>query len=207
MDSELFKKLVSREPIEVARKYENPITMTKYARLAFNANEMPRQGKEYLHAFKRRFAIIPFDVRVDESKKDPHLASRIIKDELPGVMNWIIRGLDRLLKQGRLTECDYIDAEVERFMKEGDPVAQWLEDREWVKDENLESKKCIQLKDLYRDYLNWSKDFMQEKKLGRDQFRRRLAEAHDIKPFEYRHQQRYRLKREESELDVILGGI
>ena len=51
VDSELLKKLASKEPIEVMRKYENPIQMTDYARLAFNANELPRAGKEiYTHS-------------------------------------------------------------------------------------------------------------------------------------------------------------
>jgi putative DNA primase/helicase len=204
-ESELFKKLVSREPIEVDEKYVNPFTMTNYARLAFNANELPRTGKEYLHAFKRRFVIIPFDVKITEDKKDSYLASKIIKDELPAVMNWVLEGLDRLLEQGKLTECEASDKEVSRYMKEGDTVAMWLEDESWTEDQKLQKpNECIMLKDLYKDYLGWCSDNKQTRTLGRDQLRRRLADMHNIIHFEYRERQYYRLRKlDMKERDVL----
>lgn len=205
VNSELLKKLASKEPIEVARKYENPITMTNYARLAFNANELPRAGKEFLHAFKRRFVIIPFDVRVEKHKINPNLAREIVKDELPGVMNWVLKGLDRLLTQGALTECTASDREVDKYMIEGDTVAQWLEDEVWIEDKELKPKACIQLKDLHKDYLDWCDKYRQAKTLGRDQLRKRLSEMHDIYPFEYRHKQYYRLKKAEGSNSLNLG--
>jgi putative DNA primase/helicase len=196
VDSEQLKKLASKEPIEVMRKYENPIQMTDYARLAFNANELPRAGKEYLHAFKRRFVIIPFDVRIEKEKIDPYLAERIIKEELSGIMNWLLRGLDRLLAQGKLSECGAADRAVDGYMMIGDTVAQWLEDEGWVMDEGLIRDRWIQLKDLYKNYLGWCVDFRQTKTLGRDQFKNRLLDMHNIKSIEIGHRQYYKLKQE-----------
>ncbi|MGH9876141.1 MAG: phage/plasmid primase, P4 family, partial [Nitrososphaerales archaeon] len=195
IDSELFKKLVSKEPVEVDRKYENPFTMTNYARLAFNANEMP-QNKEYLEAFQRRFIIIPFNVKIPDAKADSNLANKIIKNELPGIMNWVLQGLDRLLSQGKLTESSLVKNEVKKFMSEGDIVLQWLKDEGWNKDDSLKPNKgCVQLKDLHLDYTKWCEEYMQRKVLGRDQLKRRLAEMHDIKPIEYRNRQYYQLKK------------
>jgi putative DNA primase/helicase len=196
VDAELLKTLASREPVDVRRVYEPPFSMEDYARLAFNANELPKQGKEYMYAFKRRLAIIPFDVKISPDKADPYLAQRIIQTELSGVMNWVLEGLSRLLKQGRLSDCELSDKAVDRYMAEGDIVAQWLEDRGWIEDETLQPKQCKQLKELVLDFNEWCKKYDQNKTLGRDQLKKRLAEMHYIHPFDYRHVQLYRLKRQ-----------
>jgi putative DNA primase/helicase len=196
VDSETFKNLASKEPIDVDRKFENAFTMRNYARLAFNANELPQAGKEYILAFKRRLVIIPFDVHIEKSKQDVYLADKIIEKELSGVFNWILRGLDRLRAQGRLTECEASDREVDKYMIEGDTVAQWLEDEEWIEDKELKPKDCIQLKELCKDYGDWCDKYRQTKGLGRDRLRKRLSEMHNIHSFEYRHKQYYRLRKE-----------
>ena len=78
----------------------------------------------------------------------------------------------------------------------GDTVAQWLEDEGWVKDEGLVRDKWIQLKDLYKNYLDWCADFRQTKTLGRDQFKNRLFDMHNIKSIEIGHRHYYKLKQE-----------
>lgn len=47
--------------------------------------------------FFRRFIIIEFDQIISDEEKNPMLANEIIQNELPGVFNWILDGLNRLL--------------------------------------------------------------------------------------------------------------
>ena len=44
------------------------------------------------------------DVEIPKNKIDPKLASKIISSELPGIMNWVLQGRERLMKQNTFTE-------------------------------------------------------------------------------------------------------
>lgn len=63
LESSLFKQLVSGEPVEARLPYGTPFTMTQYARLIFNCNQLPSEV-EQSDAFFRRFLIIPFEVTI-----------------------------------------------------------------------------------------------------------------------------------------------
>ncbi|MGD9590611.1 MAG: phage/plasmid primase, P4 family [Pyrinomonadaceae bacterium] len=131
-DLDLFKRLSSGEPVEARLPFEKPFIMRRYARLAFNCNDLPRDV-EHNEAFFRRFLIVPFDVTIAKEDRDPQLARSIIKDELSGVFNWVIEGLDRLSRQGRFSECAASQAVLDRYRKETDSVALFIEDAGYFK--------------------------------------------------------------------------
>lgn len=102
LEASIFKQLVSGEPVEARLPYGEPFSLTNYAKLIFNCNELPREVEQTM-AFFRRFLIIPFDVTIPEEKQDKQLAQKIIKNELSGVFNWVLEGLKRLLLQKQFT--------------------------------------------------------------------------------------------------------
>jgi putative DNA primase/helicase len=153
LQAEKFKQLTSGEPIEARLPYGQPMTLTNYAKLAFNTNELPKDV-EHTEAFFRRFLIIPFDVTVPEEKRNPNLANEIIEAELSGVFNWILDGLNRLLQQGKFSKCDAAQKAVEAYRIESDSVAMFVDEYGYQKSiENFES-----LKDLYPSYKNFCVD-------------------------------------------------
>ncbi len=153
LQAEKFKQLTSGEPIEARLPYGQPMTLTNYAKLAFNTNELPKDV-EHTDAFFRRFLIIPFDVTVPEEKRNPNLANEIIEAELSGVFNWILDGLNRLLQQGKFSKCDAAQKAVEAYRIESDSVAMFIDEYGYQKSiENFES-----LKDLYPSYKNFCLD-------------------------------------------------
>ncbi len=147
---DIFKNLVSTEPIQARLKYGNSFQMEDYAKLCFNCNELPRDI-ERNHAYFRRLIIIPFRITIPESEQDKELAQKIIKDELPGVFNWILEGLQRLLENKKFTESKIVQFEVERYKQESDSIAMFIEEFNLVK----HSTKTLLLKDVYLRY----KDF------------------------------------------------
>jgi len=54
-----FKQLCSGEPVEARLPYGDPFQIRNYARLVFNANQLPKDI-EQTNAYFRRFLIIPF---------------------------------------------------------------------------------------------------------------------------------------------------
>ena len=68
LDANLFKQLVSGEPIEARLPYGQPFILRDYAKLIFNCNELPADV-EHTPAYFRRFLIVPFGVAIPEAEQ------------------------------------------------------------------------------------------------------------------------------------------
>lgn len=147
VDSDLFKKLVSGEPVQCRLKYGNPFFAIRYAKLMFNCNELPRDV-EHTRAFFRRFLIIPFSETIPESEQDVELASKIIKSELSGVFNWILEGLNRLITQKNFTESDAVQNMNKTFREQSNSVHLFLSENGY----QGSAVDYVSLKDLYIEY-------------------------------------------------------
>jgi putative DNA primase/helicase len=152
-NADRFKQLCSGEPIEARLLYCNPFLLTKYARLIFNANQLPKEVEQTL-AFFRRFLIIPFSITIPPEQQDIELSKKIINNELSGVFNWVLRGLDRIVKQKKFSKCDIAEKELEQYRRESDSVEMFLDENEYQKSVN----NSKQLKDLYSEYRNYCFD-------------------------------------------------
>lgn len=150
IDSDIFKTLVSGEPIQARLKYGNPFTMENYAKLAFNANELPNNG-EHSEAYYRRFIIVPFMETIPEKERVPELAQQIIAEELPGIFNWVLKGLDRLLVNKRFSHSDSVQEIVAQFRRENDPVSMFLDETGY-----RSGTETFPLQKLYNDYRTFS---------------------------------------------------
>ena len=152
LETSIFKQLVSGEPVEARLPYGEPFTLTNYAKLIFNCNELPKDV-EVNNAFFRRFLIIPFDVTIPENKQDKQLASKIINNELSGVFNWVLDGLKRLLQQKNFTQCDAVDNILNKYKRESNTVALFIDERY-----STNTDKFIPLSKLYSDFKSFCKD-------------------------------------------------
>ena len=153
LEASIFKQLVSGEPVEARLPYGEPFTLTNYAKLIFNCNDLPREV-EQTNAFFRRFLIIPFDVTIPEEEQDKELAQKIIRQELSGVFNWVLEGLKRLLQQKQFTHSDAVDETLENYIKVSNSVILFLEEEGYQKSPDA----YIQLKDLYNQYKSFCFD-------------------------------------------------
>jgi len=149
----IFKQLVSGEPVEAKILYSQPFTMTDYAKLIFNCNELPKDV-EQTHAFFRRFLIIPFEITIPDNEQDSQLALKIIQNELAGVFNWLLAGLNRLLAQKRFTDSEAVNKQIEQYKKQSDTVQMFLEEENYIKAIN----DFVPLKQLYNEYRNYCND-------------------------------------------------
>lgn len=161
---DLVKILISGEPVMARLKYGNSFLMEHYAKLCFNCNELPKDI-EQTEAYFRRLIIVPFRVTIPESQQDKELAQKIIANELSGVFNWVLSGLNRLLKQKRFTSSEIARQAVEAYRQESDSVACFVSESE-PKPEGL-------LKTVYKDYRDYCLD-SGLKPLGKLNFRKRL---------------------------------
>lgn len=153
MNEGLFKQLASGEPVEARLPYKEPIIITDYAKLVFNANELPA-FKEFSEAVFRRLLLIGFNVTIPEDERDPALANKIISTELPGVFNWVLEGLARLLEHKKFSASKSSSELLEDYRKESDTVALFITDRNYTHAIDEE----ISLKVLFNDYCSFCKE-------------------------------------------------
>ena len=111
---DLFKRLASQEPISMKTLYKDVITTDEYARMLFCLNELPRTN-DISNGFYRRFLIAPFQVEIPKARIDPELSRKIITQELPGIMNWVLEGRKRLVMNKRFTESPVMNRALEEY--------------------------------------------------------------------------------------------
>jgi len=150
LETQYFKALASGEDLEARQPYGLPFVLRDYAKLIFNCNELPGEV-EHTHAYFRRFLIIPFSETIPDAEQDKELSRKIIEAELPGIFNWVLDGLNRLLAQKRFTESDAAARQLEDFKRLSDNVRCFIEDESFAPS----NEKKLPLKELYglfRDY-------------------------------------------------------
>lgn len=150
LEASIFKQLVSGEPVEARLPYGQPFILKQYAKLIFNCNGLPKDV-EYTNAYFRRFLIIPFDVTIPPQEQDKNLHTKIIENELSGVFNWVLRGLNRLLEQKKFSNCEAAQQAVEQYRIESDSVQMFLSEHEYKVSATSETP----LKDLFNEYRNY----------------------------------------------------
>ncbi|OIQ16609.1 MAG: DNA primase [Flavobacterium sp. MedPE-SWcel] len=168
-DTNLFKQMVSGEPIEARLPHGNPHILKQYAKFIFNCNELP-QDVEQTNAYFRRFLIIPFNVTIPENEQDKTLHTKIIESELSGVFNWVLDGLNRLLKQQRFTNCEAAQQALKEYKLQSDSVKMFIKENNYQKSPT--DYKLIQ--ELYIEYKTFCIDDGY-KALGKVQFNKRLS--------------------------------
>ena len=150
LEASIFKQLVSGEPVEARLPYGQPFILKQYAKLIFNCNELPKDV-EHTNAYFRRFLIIPFDVTIPPQEQDKNLHTKIIENELSGVFNWVLRGLNRLLEQKKFSDCEAAQQAVEQYKIESDSVQMFLNENEY----KVSATNETPLKDLFNEYRNY----------------------------------------------------
>jgi len=68
--------------------------------------------------------------------QDIDLSKKIIENELSGVFNWVLSGLDRITRQRGFTKCTVAENELEQYRRESDSVEMFLAENDYKKSVN-----------------------------------------------------------------------
>lgn len=169
LEPSMFKAMVSGESVPARELYGKPFQIENYAKLIANANKLPTVA-EHTHAWFRRFLIVPFNVTIPDHEQDNQLANKIIAAELPGVLNWVLAGLRRLLAQGRYTDSEAIQKQTEIYKRQSDTVRLFLEEYGYQSSPD----QFVALQDLYREYQSFCRDDGHRNPVNKLNFRKRL---------------------------------
>lgn len=127
LNASKLKMLVSHEPVVVRELYIGSHTMYDYANLITSFNILPMA--ENTHGFYRRFIIVPFNVTITKEKADVNLSKKLA-EELPGILNWVLEGLKRLISNGyAFTESKLCNDALQRYILSSDNVRLFINEQ------------------------------------------------------------------------------
>lgn len=124
--SSMFKVLVSGDRLTVEKKYGQPFSFENRARLIFSANQFPTSYDKSF-ALYRRLVFIRFEKTFIGPDADKFLRMKL-QDELPGILNHALRGLQRLFTQDDFTTPAVVAQALEEYKRENDSVAAFVAD-------------------------------------------------------------------------------
>lgn len=96
-----FKEIIAGDNMKAERKGKDLFFFGSHAKHIFAANTLPDAEVDD-DSFYRRILLVPFPSTVPREKRDRQLGDKL-QDELPGILNWALEGLDRLREQGGFT--------------------------------------------------------------------------------------------------------
>ena len=103
------------------------------------------------HGIWRRIKLIPFVTRIEEDKQDKHLEEKLML-EGSGILNWLIDGARRWLKEGLKTPNVIINA-TDEYRAEMDVIGNFIKERCVQEPDYL-----IKARELFKCYQDWCDD-------------------------------------------------
>lgn len=122
---ETLLTLSGEDSVTVNRKGVAQIDVRLSTRLILVSNEIP-EFPDASCALPNRFLILPFS-KSWANQEDTTLTDRLLM-ELPGILNWAIEGLRRLLNRNRFVQPEAARDQVESMRRLSSPIGAFLED-------------------------------------------------------------------------------
>lgn len=152
VESEFFKMAVGGEDLVAAHKGFPEYSMPFYAKIFFAANKLPRFRDQTTGAYEK-LCIIPFNRYIKPEERKPMMAERFLFGEAPGIINWALRGLENLLKRGRLATVSSVSEEMESYRVESDSVYDWIKSEVFIGEKDGPNQVfMLKIKAFYNNY-------------------------------------------------------
>lgn len=150
-DTSIFKELVTaKREITVNKKYVQGFTFTPYARFIIFGNFTLQALYDISNGFARRQLVLQAKPKNENRVDNPFLDEEIAKNEAEGVINWLVQGLNGLIKNNfRLYVSERTNEVSEQLKRESDSVLLFLDE---CSDVMIKPDLMIHSNDLYKCY-------------------------------------------------------
>ena len=162
----VFKKVVAGEVLEDSYKHKDPIPFSTRSKLMMACNFFPIIN-DTSDGFMRRWLIVELPMHFVEKGKvrpytndmelDPFLEDKLMK-ELPGIFNWMLKGLQRLLKQKQFTHTHSQDALINEFRSVNNPLYSFVEDKKNVYFSGSATDYLVDKGTVFGAYKEWAEN-------------------------------------------------
>ena len=150
-DTALLKSLLGRDSITARHLYQRETTFIPKFKLVINTNFLPTITDDTVFS-SGRINVISFDRHFEPQEQDKDLKNRLRdKQELSGILNWCIEGLQLYRKEG-LKPPAAVQTATDTYRTDSDKVGNFI--NECLAKTGRNSKA----KDVYEAYTKWCDD-------------------------------------------------
>lgn len=121
-----FKNMVSGGAVMADIKNKDPMTFNNTAKFIFSANHDIKTSDKSV-AWIRRMLLIPFEQDFTGSKETKHEIMDEFVNEYPGIFNWAVEGLKRLMENKGFTESAHLNQRMDEYMRKNDIAADFAQ--------------------------------------------------------------------------------
>jgi phage/plasmid-associated DNA primase len=158
--SDIFKQVVTGEPVSGRDVYKSVVTFRPTAQHVFASNVLPSFTGGFDRGVQRRLGVVRFERVIPDDQQIEDLGKRIGREEPDLALAFIVAGARRLLKNGKFTEPASCRRALVQWLYAGDPVLGWMRARLRRRDERefLPGHKDagIRSSDAHRDFVDWA---------------------------------------------------
>jgi putative DNA primase/helicase len=127
MAESMIKTMTGDDKVRVRRQYEHGFEFRPGAKIVLATNHEPViKGTDA--AIWRRIWLFPFTVVILEENRDPRIMEKLL-EEGSGILNWMLIGLRRYLKRGRLIPAEKVVAATRRYRTDQDRIGQFIREK------------------------------------------------------------------------------
>jgi putative DNA primase/helicase len=145
-----FKALVGGDRVTAQKKFRDPFSFKNYAKLVFSCNKVPEVGDDST-AFFRRWVILNFPFKFEGDRDDKNIMEKLTKkEELSGLFNLAVKGLERLLRNGGFSRTPSTDEVRRTWQRMASSVSCFREDMLVV-----DSDKWVTKEEMYLRYVGY----------------------------------------------------
>jgi len=148
----VLKSFVAGDAMTFERKFRDPINAIPTAKIMIATNALPRFNDKTFGLW-RRVLLVPFQQTFTGSRQNKRLAAEL-KEELPGILNWALKGLESLSANEGFDIPQEHDLLIEEYRRDADPCRAFLLEH-YVTTPNGEYVPCDT---MYQNYRRWCKN-------------------------------------------------
>src|SRR5262249_33477541 len=119
-----IKALTGGDPIRARFMRQNSFEYQPCFKITVSGNHQPAI-KNVDPAMRRRLQLVPFEVAIPTCEQDGTLEHRLITQEGPQILAWVLDGFNEWRKHG-LSPPDKVVSSSEEYFEDQDLMAQWI---------------------------------------------------------------------------------
>jgi len=123
-DEARLKAFSGQDEMSAAFKYGHYFKFKPCGTLWFMGQDRPRLSRVD-DSIERRFRMFTFDFK--PARPDTHLKERLVEEEGPGILRWLVDGAVAWNVEGELGLCDAVERANREYFAENDPIYAWAE--------------------------------------------------------------------------------
>jgi phage/plasmid-associated DNA primase len=155
---DVFKAVVTGEPVSGRDLYCPPITFRSVAQNVFATNTLPSFKGGLDKGVQRRLLVITFNRTIPENERVENIGLRIADEEAGWLLMWAVAGASRLIRQRLFTIPPSSKIALRDWLLGADPVLAWLQS--CVEEVDPKSPGAdearIRSKEVYANFVRWA---------------------------------------------------